>query len=58
MQQYFSKFPKSENYTELMKMLKENDPAFVSYFNGLFPDFNAKLLKINPELLPSDRYSG
>lgn len=46
--------PKGENYSELLKMLKENNPAFIPYFNKMFPQFNSKLLKINARLLPSD----
>ncbi|WP_027382782.1 helix-turn-helix transcriptional regulator [Epilithonimonas caeni] len=52
--QSFPELPKSENYTKLLEMLKRNDPAFVPYFNEVFPEFNNKLLKINPKLISSE----
>lgn len=54
LEQAVTELPKSENYKELLEMLKKNDPAFIPYFNELFPEFNTQLLKINPKLLPSD----
>lgn len=41
-------------YYKLMKMLKDNDPAFIAYFKEVYPDFSEKLLNINPEISPTD----
>lgn len=43
-----------EDYSKLMEMVKKNDPAFITYFNEVFPHFTPKLLKINPDLIQSD----
>lgn len=39
-----------ETYSSLLKVLKENDPAFMFYFEDAFPDFSSKLLQINPHI--------
>ena len=44
----------AQDYSTLVEMLKKNDPAFMSYFGKLFPEFNSTLLKINPKLIASD----
>ncbi|PKP27411.1 MAG: hypothetical protein CVU06_02100 [Bacteroidetes bacterium HGW-Bacteroidetes-22] len=41
-------------YYKLLKMLKDNDPAFVNYFTEVYPDFSEKLLNINPDISPSE----
>lgn len=43
-----------ENYSELIVMLRNNDPAFITYFNDVFPNFSPRLLEINPDLNQSD----
>lgn len=55
--EYLKKHPvikSGEDYSELIGMLKNNDQAFITYFNEVFPDFIPKLLKINPQLIQSD----
>lgn len=46
--------PKGEDYSRLLKALKENDPAFMFYFEEAFPEFSSKLLRVNPEISPSE----
>lgn len=46
--------PKGEDYSRLLKALKENDPAFTFYFDETFPEFSSKLLRINPEISASE----
>lgn len=56
-QQYLKDVPEvptGNDYSKLVELLKKNDPAFLLYFDELFPDFSAKLLKINPSLNPSE----
>ena len=56
-QQYLEKVsanPSGEDYSNLLKVLKENDPAFMFYFEDAFPDFSSKLLQINPEISASE----
>lgn len=43
-----------EDYSRLLEMLKNNDPAFMPYFMEVFPDFTPKLIKTNPNLNQSD----
>ncbi len=49
-----SENPSGEDYSKLLKALKEKDPAFMFYFEETFPDFSAKLLQINPKISASD----
>ncbi len=49
-----SENPNGEDYSKLLKALKEKDPAFMFYFEETFPDFSAKLLQINPKMSVSD----
>ncbi|MDD4372950.1 MAG: hypothetical protein PHG67_03415 [Bacteroidales bacterium] len=44
----------SEDYSKLLEMLKNNDPAFMPYFMEVYPDFTPKLNKKNPKLNQSD----
>ena len=56
-QQYLEKVsenPKGEDYSRLLKTLKENDPAFMVYFNEAFPEFSPKLKALNPEISSSE----
>jgi len=56
-QQYLEKLPespKSEDYSKLLKALKEKDPAFMFYFEEMFPDFSSKLLQINLKMSDYD----
>lgn len=56
-QQYLEKTsenPSGEDYSRLLKVLKEKDPAFMFYFEETFPDFSSKLLQINPKMSSSD----
>lgn len=46
--------PSGEDYSKLLKALKENDPAFMFYFEETFPGFSSKLLEINPKLSSSE----
>lgn len=50
----YSESNKGEQYSMLLEMLKKNDPAFMPYFNEVFPDFSEKLLELNPKLNQSD----
>ena len=43
-----------EDYTKLLEMLKNNDPAFMVYFNEVYPGFSSKLEKINPKMTPAE----
>ncbi len=42
------------NYTQLLKMLDGGDPAFMNYFEEMFPHFSKKLLEINPQIIQSE----
>lgn len=56
-QQYLEKTeenPSGKDYSNLLKILKENDPAFMFYFEDTFPDFSSKLLQINPDISSSE----
>ena len=50
----FAKNPSSEDFSKLLALLKENDPAFMFYFEKSFPGFSTRLLDINPKLSTSD----
>ncbi len=49
-----SENPNGEDYSRLLKALKEKDPAFMFYFEETFPDFSSKLLQINPKMSDYD----
>ncbi|MGA9212073.1 hypothetical protein [Kaistella sp.] len=44
----------SEDYSKLIAMLKNKDLAFMAFFEEVFPDFTAKILKIYPEAIQSE----
>jgi len=46
--------PSGEDYSQLLKALQEKDPAFMFYFEEMFPDFASKTLQINPKISASD----
>ncbi len=50
----FSNNPSGEDFSKLLELLKEKDPAFMIYFEKSFPGFSTRLLEINPELSSSD----
>lgn len=50
----FAKNPSGEGFSRLLDLLKENDPAFMFYFEKSFPGFSTRLLHINPKLSTSD----
>lgn len=43
-----------EEYSKLIEMLKKKDPAFMAYFDEVFPGFMTRLAEINPNLIRSD----
>lgn len=49
-----SKKPTGEDYSRLIEMLKNNDLAFMAYFEKIFPDFTSKILQIYPEAIQSE----
>ncbi len=49
-----SEGPTGEDYSKLLKALKENDPAFMYYFEEIFFGFSSKLLKANPKISSSE----
>lgn len=49
-----SKKPTGEDYSYLIGMLKNNDLAFMAYFEKIFPDFTSKILQIYPEAIQSE----
>ena len=49
-----SENPSGEDYSRLLKALQEKDPAFMFYFEEMFPDFSSKLLQINPKMSAYD----
>lgn len=56
-QQYLETLSESQtklNYSGLLEMLEEGDPAFMNYFDEAFPDFSKKLLEINPQIIQSE----
>lgn len=42
--------PSGADYSNLLKILNENDPAFMFYFEETFPDFSSKLYQINSDI--------
>ncbi|GLB52387.1 hypothetical protein NBRC110019_14270 [Neptunitalea chrysea] len=40
----------AKNYDKLLELIKKDDPAFLSNFEEIFPDFRNNLLAINTEL--------
>src|SRR5690606_19280983 len=56
-QHYLEKIAENQNgkeYSKLLEMLKKNDPAFMAYFNEVFPDFFQKLVDINPKIIQTE----
>lgn len=49
-----SNFPSGEDYSRLLNLLKDNDPAFMIYFEEAFPRFGSELKKINPKISDSE----
>lgn len=43
-----------QNYTQLLQMLDDGNPAFMNYFDEMFPFFAKKLLEINPGVVQSE----
>lgn len=50
----FSENQAKETYSQLLKMLETGDPAYINYFNEIFPGFSAKLLRINSQIIQSE----
>ncbi len=46
--------PNEKDYSKLLEALKANNPAFMFYFNEIFPEFSTKLLSINPKISSSE----
>lgn len=44
----------AESHIRLIELVKENSPAFITYFDEIYPDFSRELLKINPKLTSSE----
>lgn len=44
----------SEAYSKLIEMFKNNDLAFMTYFEEVFPDFTAKVSKLSPGVIQSE----
>lgn len=44
----------NKNISDLVEMVKENDPAFMTAFNISFPEFVSKLKSINPQLVQTE----
>ncbi len=49
-----SKNPSGEDYSNLLRVLKENTSAFMFYFEEVFPEFSLKLSSINSEISSSE----
>ncbi len=49
-----SKTPDGEDYSRIINALKENDLAFMNYFEEYFPEFSSKLIAINPKISSSE----
>jgi len=48
------KNPSGDDYSKLLDLLKNNDPAFMIYFEENFPGFSSELKKITPDLSDSE----
>src|SRR5690606_2617699 len=46
--------PTSEDYLHLIELAKKDDPAFLSNFYQVFPDFLEKLQKIHPKIVQTE----
>lgn len=58
-QQYLEKTnqnpePGSKNYTRLIEMAKNDDPAFMAAFYEAFPNFAEKLRNLNPKIVQTE----
>ncbi len=42
------------NYSKLLQLLEEKDPAFINLFNKYFPDFSKKLIEINSKVIQTE----
>lgn len=40
----------ADSHVKLIELVKENNPAFLMYFEEVYPGFSDKLLKINPKI--------
>lgn len=50
----FSENKTRKHYTQLLQMLERGDPAFMSYFHEMFPEFSKKILAVNPQIVQSE----
>ena len=50
----FSENHSLEAYNQLLEMLEEANPAYMNYFDEIFPKFASNLLKINPQIIQSE----
>lgn len=46
--------PSGEDFSRLLTLVEENDPAFMYHFEETFPDFADKLRNINPKITQND----
>lgn len=56
-QKYLATFSENQarhNYSQLLQMLEQRDPAFMNYFDEMFPGFSKKLLEINPQIVQTE----
>ena len=44
----------ADSHIRLIDLVKENSPAFATYFNEVYPHFTDDLLKVNPKMTPAD----
>lgn len=50
----FSENHSLEAYNQLLEMLEDANPAYMNYFDEIFPKFTSNLLKINPQIIQSE----
>lgn len=56
-QKYLADFSENHNlkiYNQLLEMLEEANPAYMNYFDEIFPKFASNLLKVNPRIIQSE----
>lgn len=56
-QKYLESVPEGrtrQNYTQLLQMLEQGNPAFMNYFDEMFPNFSKRLMEINPQIIQSE----
>jgi len=51
--EFMEKKPDTD-YSMLLDLLEEKDPAFMNYFDKSFPNFSKKLTEINPQIIQSE----